>query len=250
MRLVPTAAVYRVALHAALVTLPLVAPPLSARAADLLAPPAWVTTDNGVMLKRQSDENTKLPANSKVAKRAFDQGLELATKGADEETQKLDDSTLARAEDKFTLLVDELAPNYAYAYTNRANVRIARSNFVGAIEDYGRALELAPLATDAWVTYLNRGSTLLRIDRPREALRDLSYAIEASNGDRYALLGRGSAYHTLGQFDLAVSDFSAVLEKYPGDIQPWWVRHALDLSGGPPPRGLGHRTPPRRQVRH
>lgn len=75
---------------------------------------AWVTTENGALLKRQSDANTKLPGDAKAAKRVLDQGLELATRGADEETQSRDDTVLANAEAKFTLLIEDLAPNFAY----------------------------------------------------------------------------------------------------------------------------------------
>ena len=183
MRLVAMHAAARLALHAALVALPLVAlPPQPSLAAnDMLAPPQWVTTENGVMLKRQSDENTKL--ESKAAKARARPGSRARDARADESTQFLDDSLLKNAEEKFTLIAEELAPNYAYAYTNRANVRIARGNYAGAVADYERALQLAPLATDAWVTYLNRGSTLLSMDgRAARRSSDLDTSVSLSEG--------------------------------------------------------------------
>ena len=42
-----------------------------------------------------------------------------------------------------------------------------------ALEDYNKVIELAPLADDAWVAYLNRGSTLLALEKAQEALGDL-----------------------------------------------------------------------------
>jgi hypothetical protein len=101
-----------------------VTPPLAAHAdvADLLAPPAWVTTENGGSLKKMSDENSKLP---KAAKRIFEQGLELAARGAVEESQQLDVSALQKAEERFSMLIDgeedvpPLAPSYYGSYTNR-----------------------------------------------------------------------------------------------------------------------------------
>ena len=147
------------ALHATLALhVALLAPPqgLAAGPADFLSPPTWVQTDNGVMLQRMSDENTQL--KDKMVKKIFDAGLKLATEGASEEDQQLDDSKLAKAEERFTTVVEDLAPNYAYGYTNRANVRVARKDLNGALADYTRALELAPLAADTWVMYLNRGS--------------------------------------------------------------------------------------------
>ena len=56
--------------------------------------------------------STKL--TDKGAKRVFDQGMELAARGADEETQRQDDGILAKAEDRFTLLIEDLAPQFAY----------------------------------------------------------------------------------------------------------------------------------------
>ena len=223
----------RVALHTALVALPLFCSP--SFAATPLDPPQWAATENGVMLQRMTDQNTKLPEGAKGAKRTFDQGLELAERGADEEEQRRDDVILGNAEAKFTLIIEELAPDFAYAYTNRANVRIARGNNYGAIADYGRALELAPLAKDAWVTQLNLGSTLLAVDRPTEAFPYFQRSVDLSKGDlsngkQYTVLGRANCYHQLGKWDLAIADFGLVLDKYPGDVQPWWLRYAVDLD--------------------
>ena len=63
-----------------------------------------------------TDQNTKLPEGAKGAKRTFDQGLELAERGADEEEQRRDDVILGNAEAKFTLIIEELAPDFAYAH--------------------------------------------------------------------------------------------------------------------------------------
>ena len=101
------------ALHATIVSVALLTPPsgLAAGPTELLVPPAWVVTENGVELQRMTDANTKL--TDKDAKRLFEAGLRLATAGADEETQQLDLGKLSKAEDKFSQLIDELVPSYA-----------------------------------------------------------------------------------------------------------------------------------------
>ena len=226
------------ALHVALL-----APPQSLALPDVLAPPTWVTTQNGVELQRMSDANTKL--TDKGAKKIFDAGLALATAGADEDTQQLDTFKLRKAEQRFTELIEEFAPNYAYAYTNRANVRVALKDYAGALPDYTRALELAPLASDTWVTLLNRGTTLNALERKVEALGDLDKAVELAkksqnNQARFALLGRGGVYHDLGRYSEASADYMTVLEVSPADVQPFWVRLALDLlETGRRPEALG-----------
>lgn len=149
----------------------LIPQPVAASGNNMLDTPAWVTTDNGASLQRMSDANRRL--DDKGAKRVFNQAVELADRAADEYTQVKDDAMLARAEERFTLLIEDLAPNYCYAYTNRANVRVARGDYNGAVADYTRALELAPLSNDAWLTCAHprpaaasSASRVLRMRRP------------------------------------------------------------------------------------
>jgi hypothetical protein len=116
-----------------------------------------------------SELNTRL--DDKGATKIFRAGLELAAQGSDAVTQLRDMVALRKAEDRFSLLIDELAPNFTGGYTNRANVRVAiggDEELRGAIDDYSRALELAPEALDVWVTRLNRGSTRMAIGRKEE----------------------------------------------------------------------------------
>jgi len=201
-----------------------------------MEPPAWVMTDNGANLQKLSDQNSKLP--DKAAQRVFDAGLEFASRGADEETQQLNKDALARAEIRFTLLIDELAPNYYGGYTNRANVRVAVGNYAGAVADYEAALRLAPLSKDVWITRLNLGNTQLAMGQADEALVNLqrSYELSRAPGARadqgktdYTLLGRASAYHALGRYGEAAADYAAVVAKAPTDIQPFWLRYSLEL---------------------
>ena len=130
-------------------------------------------------------------------------------------------------------------------YTNRANIRVALKKYEGAVADYTRALELAPLAKDRWVTLLNRGATLNKMGRRLDALNDLERAVplaQASrdNQARFALLGRADVYHSLGRYGEAAADLAAVVELSPVDVQPFWLRLALDnLEAGRRAEGLG-----------
>ena len=124
-----------------------------------------------VALKKMSDANSKL--SDKAVKRVLDAGIELAARGVEVETQQVDQTNLRRAEERFTLIIEELAPNYVGGYTNRANVRVTLKDYEGAVRDYTDALRVAPLGKDAWLTKVNRGATLLALGRTDAALVDL-----------------------------------------------------------------------------
>ena len=125
-------------------------------------------SDQKVALRKVSVTNSQLM--DKGALRVLKTGQEFAERGADPETQTLDQAVLRKAEGRFTLLIDELAPTFAGGYSNRANVRVALKDYAGAVADYEVALRLSPLADDAWINWLNRGSTLLAAGEAERAL--------------------------------------------------------------------------------
>uniref|UniRef100_A0A7S4ETF5 Tetratricopeptide repeat protein n=1 Tax=Chrysotila carterae TaxID=13221 RepID=A0A7S4ETF5_CHRCT len=178
-------------------------------------------------LVRMSQQNSKL--EDRQAIKLFESGMDLAAKGADPETQERNDDALKKAEERFTLLVEEFAPNYADGYANRANVRVARGDLEGAVRDYDTALQLVPRGNSVWVNLLNRGATRSALGDTELALSDLQEAVRLSQGDKLALLGRGSVLHKLGRYAEAASDYGAVVNKRPLDVQPFWLRYAIDL---------------------
>lgn len=208
---------------------------LGAPAPALAGPPAvsegvsldYATKAEIAAERKRSEANSKLV--DKQAKKIFDAGVDFANRGSDPETQKIDAILLRKAEDRFTILTDEVAPNFIGGYTNRANVRVVLNNLDGALADYEKAIELAPLASDVWVTRLNRGSTLLALGRDDAALAELELAVKSSKGDGVAVLQRGAALHQLGRYEEAAKDYGQVVEKNGLDIQPYWLRYALEL---------------------
>ena len=61
-------------------------------------------------LVRMSEANSKL--TDKSAQKLFNSGVELASRGADPETQTRDDEALRKAEERFTLLVEEASVHH------------------------------------------------------------------------------------------------------------------------------------------
>ena len=190
-------------------------------------------SDEKVALRKVSEVNSQL--KDKGALKILKSGQKYAESGADPETQMLDTAVLRQAEGRFTLLIDELAPTFAGGYANRANVRVALKDYAGAAADYESALRLSPLADDAWVNWLNRGSVLLAAGEAERALPDLQRAVElskaaaaqgANQAERLTLLARGSALHSLGRYQQAVADYGAVVVKDPNKVDPFWLRRA------------------------
>ena len=193
-------------------------------------------SEEKVALRKESIANSQL--KDKGALKILKAGQEFASRGADPETQSLDTGVLRQAEGRFTLLIDELAPTFAGGYANRANVRVALKEYAGAVADYEAALRLSPLADDAWVNWLNRGSTLLAMGKAEQALPDLQRAVElskaaqaqgANQAEKLTLLGRGSAYHALSRWQAAANDYGAVVNAEPMKVDPFWLRYGLEL---------------------
>lgn len=84
--------------------------------------------------------------------------------------------------------VVELAPDFVYAYYNRANVAVAMNDYRSALADYDKAIELDPKLADA---YYNRGLTHIYLGNNRLGIQDLSKAGE---------LGLYAAYNVIKRF--------------------------------------------------
>ena len=84
--------------------------------------------------------------------------------------------------------VIQLAPDFVYAYYNRANVLSMLKDYRGALEDYNKAIELNDDFAEA---YFNRGLTHIFLGNNKLGITDLSKAGE---------LGIVSAYNIIKRF--------------------------------------------------
>lgn len=78
-----------------------------------------------------------------------------------------------------------LAPNFAYAYFNRANILAERGNYQHALRDFNEAIRLKPGMAEA---YLNRGLIYIYLNEVQKGIEDLGKAGELGIGEAYALL--------------------------------------------------------------
>ncbi len=80
-----------------------------------------------------------------------------------------------------------LAPDFAYNYYNRANVRCSRQDFKAAVADYTAAIERNPDFAEA---YYNRGLVYIYLGQNDEGIADLSKAGELGVVSAYNVIKR------------------------------------------------------------
>jgi tetratricopeptide (TPR) repeat protein len=107
-----------------------------------------------------------------------------------------------QAETSFTRFLKAGGVQTSDVFRGRGLSRMKLGNFPGAVEDYTRALELAP---DSDV-YQHRGWAHFFSDAWKLSLRDFSKAIELDSGALDAYVGRGLARVMLGDYRNAVAD--------------------------------------------
>ena len=120
-------------------------------------------------------------------------------------------------------------PDYADAYCNRGNARQALGRHTAAIEDYDRAIALAPGLADA---YANRGSALLALNKHLEAIENYSRAIAIRPDFAEAYSNRGYALQALERHHEAIADCDRAIAIKPGYAEAKWIKsHSLLCHG-------------------
>ncbi len=142
-----------------------------------------------------------------------------------------------RAIEDFTRAI-ELAPDYVWGYSQRGRVYRHLDMLDKALADLNRALELDP--SDAW-TYSHRGLVYSYLHEYELALADSNRAIELDPRYSNAYGRRGSTYIDLGELDLAAADFARNLELAPNDTLAHWMSIWLILCRqDPDEQTIGH----------
>ncbi len=91
------------------------------------------------------------------------------------------------------------------AFNNRGILRYELRNFLGAISDYTRAIEIDPQSA---VSFNNRGNAYESHGEPDKACRDFDRAIELDKNLFDAYLNRGLTLTRLGKDTEAEKDFA------------------------------------------
>lgn len=101
----------------------------------------------------------------------------------------------------------ELAPNYAHAFKGRGDAHFV-NNPKEAIEDYSKAIELDPSYVTA---YFNRGLLFSNLFDEKSALEDFSKVISLDPNYADAYHHRGIARFDLGDNQGAIEDFTKAI---------------------------------------
>lgn len=98
----------------------------------------------------------------------------------------------------------ELDPTNAYAFSSRANCRGLLGDYMGAIADWNRAIEILPIA----MMFAGRATAKAELKDYRGAILDFNKAIELDGSVHVNYYLRGIAKLFAGQKESACLDFS------------------------------------------
>ncbi len=117
----------------------------------------------------------------------------------------------ATAETLWTDLIARFPSNPA-VWSNRGNTRVSQNKIEAAIEDYNKAIQLAP---DAPTPYLNRGVAYEALGKYEEAIADYQRVLELSPEDAMAYNNLGNANAGLGRWEEALKYYQKATEIAP-----------------------------------
>ncbi len=124
--------------------------------------------------------------------------------------------------------------NNRLAYNNRGSAHAALGNYMQAIEDYSRAIEINP---EHAKSYYNRGSAYGRTGNFRQAIEDFTKTIAIDPKFSMAYFNRGAAYGMLGDLRQAIDDFSMTIEIDPDNVKAYANRGITYAMLGDAPAG-------------
>lgn len=123
----------------------------------------------------------------------------------------------------------------AKVYYYRGNARLAHSDFADAIEDYNRAIELAP--DDASALHERCFARAILGSDLDEALSDCNESLRIRPNDAESLGGRGFVHFRLGLYESAIADYDAAIALRPQEPVFFFVRGKAKLNTGDTEQG-------------
>jgi Zn-dependent membrane protease YugP/Flp pilus assembly protein TadD len=127
-------------------------------------------------------------------------------------SQGHNDEALASIEALFAARPEELEPFLAIPdlWYLRGTLRLDRGDYLGAIDDLSRALDLDP--SEPATLLCNRGLAWIRLGELERALRDTEEALALAPNDAVAYNNRGVIHRDRGNFEQAERDLRRAIE--------------------------------------
>ena len=118
-------------------------------------------------------------------------------------------------------------PNDPSAYYNCGIARTKSEDFIGAIQDFNKAIDLNPYFTDA---YNNRGFAKSESGNNNGAFQDYNKAIELDPNCTRAYVNRGVIKHNLEDYQGAFQDYNKAIEQNPYYADAYYNRGTAKAS--------------------
>ena len=115
----------------------------------------------------------------------------------------------------------QLKPDLAEAYYNRGLAKYYLGQYLAAISDYDKAIQLKP---DFAGTYINRGIAKAELGRSSAAISDYDKALQLKPDFAEAYFNRGAAKLDLEQYSAAISDYDKALQLKPDFAEAYFNR--------------------------
>ena len=106
----------------------------------------------------------------------------------------------------------QLKPNAANAYNNRGVAKAALGQYSAAIRDFDKAIQLEPDDAEA---YNNRGVAKKKLRQYLAAIRDYNKALQLKPDHAEAYINRGNAKLDLEQYTAAINDYDKAIQLKP-----------------------------------
>ncbi|WP_269607108.1 CHAT domain-containing tetratricopeptide repeat protein [Prochlorococcus marinus] len=116
----------------------------------------------------------------------------------------------------------ELDPSVWQAYHNRAIIKFDQKNFLGALADYTKSIELN--ADSFYWSFFNRGKTRQKLGDSKGAIDDYSKAIEINPKNYAPYNNRGYIKSLLNDHQGAIDDHSKAIEINPNQSYSYYAR--------------------------
>ncbi|WP_009631679.1 tetratricopeptide repeat protein [Synechocystis sp. PCC 7509] len=188
------------------------------RAIAFIAAIGIVLTVNKPVISQNHSEHHSVPSPSETS--AERESSRLTESHVNEGLTKLHQKNYSGAIESFGKAV-EIQPSHYLAFTYRADIHRLLKNYQAAIDDYTKAIEFNPAHS-----YLrnSRGVSYAALGDYQNAIEDYTQAISIYPEEGAGYRHRGAAYYQLGENEKAMADLNSAISRNQKDAEAYTIR--------------------------